>query len=419
MLQLATPPESTAEEVSVPVKSARLMSLDAYRGFIMLAMASAGMGIGTVVKKSPDTFSGRFWEMLAFQVEHVPWIGCSFWDLIQPSFMFMVGVAMPYSYAGRQNRGDSYTSMLTHVIVRAVILVALGVFLSSNWDKQTNFAFMNVLGQIGLGYTFIFLLMGRGVKAQVGTIAAILVGCWLLFVAYPLPSDDFDYTTQAGLSAKDIESGEFILPGFWGHWNKGANVAADIDRWFLNLFPRKEGSPFVFNSGGYQTLNFVTSIATMLLGLMAGEMLRSGRDSREKLRWLIGAGALCLVLGLVTGFTVCPIIKRIWTPSWVLASGAATLWFLAAFYWVIDIVGLRRWSFALVVVGMNSIVMYMLSQLTKSWTRDTIKIHFGYFPAFAEVWNGPWGPIVQSASVLFMFWLFCWWLYRQKIFVKI
>jgi predicted acyltransferase len=452
MLQAAAAPQSTSDEPVAPAKPARLMSLDAYRGFIMLAMASAGLGIGTVVKKSPDTFNGPIWQTLAFHVEHVPWIGCSFWDLIQPSFMFMVGVAMPYSYAGRRQRGDSYASLLGHVLIRSIVLVALGVFLSSNWDKQTNFAFMNVLSQIGLGYLFVFLFMGRSVKVQVTAIAAIIVGYWLLFAAYPLPSESFDYKVEAGYSASDVDSREYTLPGFWAHWNKNANFAADFDRWFLNLFPRMGDEPFVFNKGGYQTLNFIPSIATMLLGLMAGEMLRSSRSSSVKFRWLVVAGAVCLVLGLASGWTVCPVIKRIWTPSWVLASGAATFWLLAVFYGLIDLpsaTGLRtaavtalfgraprfmrewlytcRFSFPLVVVGMNSIVMYMLSQLTKSWTRDTIKIHFGYFDSFGPIlnpfgptiWNGQYGPIVQSASTLLMFWLFCWWLYRQKIFVRI
>src|SRR5262249_24233650 len=168
-------------------KQPRLVSLDAYRGFIMLVMASGGFGFVKVWKES---FPGsRFWENLAYQFDHAPWIGCSFWDLIQPSFMFMVGVAMPYSYASRVAKGDSDARIYAHAVWRAFLLIALAVFLSSPlvvktsfqaWGAAagatarlipvpaptTNFVFVNVLAQIGLGYVFVFMLPRRGWKGQ-------------------------------------------------------------------------------------------------------------------------------------------------------------------------------------------------------------------------------------------------------------
>ena len=230
-----------------PVKSPRLLSLDAYRGFIMLAMASASFGIPETVKGLKER---RFWpwnadsagppgvvrtvaDWIVYQFDHTAWGGCSFWDLIQPSFMFMVGVAMMYSCASRQAQGQSYGRMVGHALYRSLMLVLLGVFLSTSWGsaKQTNFAFVNVLSQIGLGYTFLFLLWNKSPRVQALAAVLILVGYWALFAAYPTPSAKSDF---ASVNAKgEAEQ----LTGFAGHWSKNTNVAAAADRWFLNQFP--------------------------------------------------------------------------------------------------------------------------------------------------------------------------------------
>ncbi len=387
--------------------STRLGSLDAYRGFVMLAMASGGAGALAGLAGSGETFASNLVRIL-HQLDHVAWRGCVFWDLIQPSFMFMVGVAMPFSHASRVGRGETWAKMFGHALLRSVILVVLAVFLASNWSRQTNYTFVNVLGQIGLGYTFVFLLLGRSPAVQFGAAVAILAAFWLLFAAYPLPDSDFPFARYgAG------EPGT-TMTGFFAHWNKNANVAAAFDRWFLNLFPHPPGQPFLFSEGGYATLNFIPSMATMIFGVLAGEWLRSWREPMAKLRTLLVAGAACLAIGLLMDATVCPIVKRIWTPSWTIYSTGWTLWMLAAFYAVIDLAGYRRWSFPLVVVGMNSIAIYMMSQLLKPYVASTLRIHFGQ-----DIFAGPYGPLVRASSTLLVFWLICFWMYRQKIFVKI
>jgi len=204
------------------------------------------------------------------------------------------------------------------------------------------------------------------------------------------------------------------MPGFFAHWNKNTNVAAAFDRWFLNLFPQPSGRPFLFNEGGYATLNFIPSMATMIFGVLAGELLRSQRDRIAKLRTLLLAGALCWSLGLVLDATVCPSVKRIWTPSWAIYSTGWTCWMLAAFYAVIDVAGYRRWSFPLVVVGMNSIAIYLMAQLMKPYVAATLRTHFG-----PDLFAGPYGPLIRASSTLLVFWLICFWMYRQKIFIKI
>jgi predicted acyltransferase len=430
------PAESLSPLVSKP-DSGRLASLDAYRGFIMLAMASGGFGFAKVALKIPDDSRwSRLWNFLAYQFDHVPWTGCGFWDLIQPAFMFMVGVALPYSYAARRAKGDSTARIIAHAAVRSAILIALGIFLSSNGAKQTNFTFVNVLTQIGLGYMFLYLVLGRGVPVQLGTVAAILGGYWLAFALYPLPPDDFDWASVG------IDDDWQPLRGFAAHWNKNYNFAATADLWFLNRFPR--GESFRFNSGGYQTLNFVPSLATMIFGVMAGELLRSEREPRTKRNVLFAAGAACLAFGFAvdhtiwptrlmtaaeravewatgpTGWvmdpewTICPIVKRIWTPTWAVFSTGWTLWMLAAFYWIIEIEGLRRWSYPLVVIGTNSIAAYCMSQLLKPWVRNMLKTHVSQ-----ELFSGTFGPILDSVLFLVFLWLACWWMYRRKLFLKI
>ena len=427
----------------VPDRPERLMSLDAYRGFIMLAMVSAGLNLARVARDSfPDS---DVWKFLAYHTDHVGWVGCGFWDLIQPSFMFMVGVAMPYSFASRAAKGASRWNNALHVAFRSVLLIILGVFLSSNGARQTNYTFVNVLTQIGLGYPVVYLLLGRGRLLQLAAAAGILVGYAALFAFYPLPPADYDY---AKVGVKPTDQAVLEDP-YAAHWNKNSNVAHDADKWLLNQLPRQK--PFEFNDGGYQTLNFVPSIATMLFGLMAGEWLRTDRSKWRKALGLFAGGLFCLVAGLVIDhriwpdwladgarqlaealgvsgspfvertWTLCPIVKRIWTPSWAVFSTGWTLLMLAGFFWVIDIWGWRRWAFPLVVVGMNSIAMYCMAQLMKGWVRDTLKTHFGQdiFSGPAGSFLGTYGPIVDAAAILLILWLVCLWMYRQKVFVRI
>ncbi len=389
----------------------RLVSLDAYRGLAMLAMASGGLGLYRVAEKMQDTgHDTPFWRFVGYQFEHVEWLGCAAWDMIQPSFMFMVGAAMAYSCASRQARGQSYGQMLRHAFIRAVVLVSLGIVLRSDGHRETYFTFEDVLTQIGLGYVFLFLLWNRPWWLQLGAALAILAGYWALFYFYPLPPADFDYST-VGLGPDWPH-----LEGTAAHWDKNTNAAAAFDTWFLNLFPRER--PFKFNGGGYLTLSFIPSLATMVFGLLAGELLRGGRSQWAKFWILVAAGVAGLVAGQVLQETgVCPIVKRIWTPSWALFSAGWASLILAAFYGVVDVLGFRKWTFPLVVVGMNSITMYVLAELCKDWVYGTLRTHFGTgpFDLLGEVYR----PFLIQVWILLSLWLFLYWLYRQRIFVRI
>lgn len=428
--------DNSPQTLGTPV---RLISLDAYRGFVMIAMVSAGFGFPEAAKNFPDC---QVMQTLSYQFSHVEWTGCSFWDLIQPSFMFIVGVALPFSIARRRENGHSFGELFSHAIVRSVILVLLAILLTSNWSDHTVFEFPNVLAQIGLGYWLVFLLSWKGAKTQIPAVVAILLGYWLLFYLwYPGP----EFFPE---SAKLPGDWQKFNDGLAAHWNKYVNAAGAADVYFLNWFPRKE--LFWFNRGGYQTLNFVPSMATMLLGAMAGSYLRSGYSVAAKFFTMTGCSILLLAVGMAidhtiwadwfaqlvgstadsTGYlsrdwTLCPIVKRIWTPSWTIFSTGWTLLLLAFFFLIIDGFGIKFWAFPFVVVGMNSIAIYMMAQLMKPWVWNTLTIHFGYLvTGLQELLNRHlidprFTPMVRPISVLIVLWLICFWMYRRKIFIRI
>lgn len=388
----------------------RSMSLDAYRGFIMLAMASSAFSLPTVAKNFPDDPT---WQELGYQFDHVSWIGCAFWDLIQPAFMFMVGVAMAYSYSGRQAKGQSYGRMLGHACVRAFVLAWLGVFLRSVGQARTEFTFVDVVSQIGLGYVFLFLLWNRHVAWQLLAAAVVLGGYWAAFYFYPLPAEGFDYAS-VGLDENWVP-----LEGMSAHWEKNVNLAADFDRWFLNLFPREE--EYVFNSGGYQTLNFVPSLGTMIFGLMAGQWMRTIHGSFVKLLGLLLGGAALAAGGYALHhFGLCPLVKRIWTPSWaVFSAGCATI-MLAVFYGLVDVLWLRKPAWPLVVVGMNSITIYCMSKLMGGWILANLSTHFGpeLFTFYGRL-DEMYASIATTSLTLFVMWAICAWLWMQRVFIRI
>ena len=398
----------SVEEPNRPAASTRLASLDAYRGLVMLLMMGEVLELRRVAEARP---AGGWWQFLAHHQSHVEWIGCSLHDLIQPSFSFLVGVALPFSLAARMARGQSLLQMRLHAFWRALVLVLLGVFLRSLGAPQTYWTFEDTLTQIGLGYGFLFLLGSQPARVQWSALAAILIGYWLAFAAYPPPGAAFD-KSSVGVPA----DWPHWLSGFAAHWNKNCNLAWAFDTHFLNWFPREK--TFVFNEGGYVTLSFIPTLGTMLLGLIAGGLLRSGRPPWSKVRWLVVAGLGGLAAGALLGtFGICPVVKRIWTPSWVLFSGGWCFLLLAGFYLVIEIGNRRAMAFPLVVAGANSIAAYCLAHLCGDFIAGSLVTHLGknVFAIFGVAYE----PLLHGAAVLLVFWLVLFWMYRRKIFLRI
>jgi len=436
----------------------RLVSLDAFRGFIMLMLAAHGFGIVALSQSPPDSL---LWTLvnpdclksLAFHFQHPAWqssfvpgswtagegspwlhVGVSFWDLIQPAFLLMVGVAMPFSYGRRSAFGESPWKRTAHALIRSVVLVLMGVFLYSLNNDSTNWIFPNVLAQIGLGYFFVSLLVGRSAWVQTTVLTVILVGTWI-GIHISQPSAEI---APAAVNAS-VERGE-IYAAPYRQWSKNLNAFHTFDVWFLNQFPRPaDQGPFLFNRGGYQTLNFVPSMATMILGLICGQLLLRPISNRRKFWNLVGLALLCWGLGVLCGATCCPIVKRIWTPSWVLFSGGYVIGMLALFYLVFDLWPFRKLAFPLVVLGMNSILVYFLGELLTGWLAENLHRHFGglmqqgagllanFLQVFQNNPNGTPGelmvsallPMINAIGPVLLIWLFCWWLYRQRLFLRV
>jgi len=391
-----------------PQPSARLVSIDAYRGLVMFLMMAEVLALGRVAAALPDS---ALWALLAHHQSHVPWVGCTLHDLIQPSFTFLVGVALPFSLAARRARGQSPARMRLHAAWRALVLVALGIFLRSVGARQTNFTFEDTLTQIGLGYFALFLLGERSPKVWWTALVLILIGYWALFASYPLPGPDFDWQ-RAGTSPD--WSGN--LAGFAAHWNKNTNPAWAFDTWFLNLFPRQR--PFTYNGGGYATLSFIPTLGTMILGLMAGNWLRAGWPERKLLGRLVLAGLTGLALGWLLNATgVCPNVKRIWTPTWVLFSGGWCFLLLAAFHYLTEVRGWRAWAFPLVVLGANSIAAYFIAHVPAGFIESSLRTHVG--EGVFLLLGAPYKPLLFGGATLLIEWGILFWMYRRKIFLKI
>lgn len=443
--------------------TARLTSLDALRGAVMLLLipnTHDGLGLGTVAQQLPDS---RLAAFLHDQFSHAQWSGAKLWDLVMPSFLFIAGVSLAFSRAARVHDAASRNDALVPAALRAAVLLVLGLLLMISVDRnidllwplmllmlglplgewlrralhrgpdfpaarverwltvivlvaacawlaanstRANWELNDILPQLALAYVFAFLIAGRELRVQVLIVAGILFAYWLLFALYPLPPADLD------MASVGVAPADEVFRGFFAHWNKGTNPAAHFDRWFLNLMPREQ--PFLYNDHGYATLSFIPAAASVMLGVITGDLLRAARDARRVRNALLFAGAIALGVGMLLGATLVPIIKSIWTPSWVIFSSGWTLLFFGLLYHVIELRGRRSWAVPLVVAGLNPIVLYVFARYYRYW--------------IAAVWDkptggallaGPWGPVVEAAVMLVSLWLLAYVLYRARIFVRV
>ena len=411
----------------------RLRSIDAYRGFVMFLLMAQALQLTHMAKMFPES---KFWGFLGHHQDHVQWAGCILHDIIQPSFSFLVGVVLPFSIANRLTRQQSRRQLTVHAISRALILIFLGIFFRSLDSSQTYFTFEDTLTQIGLGYAFLYFLAWRPVWTQWIALALILVGYWAAFALYPAPDANFNYAEvkvpdkwpadKTYAETQLWNQNVHVMPGFASHWNQNSNLAWKFDTWFLNIFPRAGHRGFIAHAGGYATLSFIPTLGTMILGLLAGGLLLSSRGPWRKVLWLAAAATLCLAAGLAAHYYgVCPIVKRIWTPSWTLFSGGICLYLLAAFYAVVDIWQLRRWAFPWIVIGMNSIAAYGMAESSEGWIEKNLKTHFGHdtFKCLDRWFHLPAGqtyePVVAGTAIMLATWLILYYMYRNKIFVRI
>jgi len=335
----------------------------------MILLASEGFGFA-FLRNNPT------WDRVASWFDHVPWQGAVFWDMIQPSFMFMAGVALPYALARRTAEGATFHDNMRHVLVRAAKLIILSEILIWVSANQIKPQLINVLAQLAFTYALSFLIMQARFRWQVVIAAGLLAGWTALLFAFPGPDGPFSKTGSVGLQ-------------------------------FDRLIFHYDYDP------AYSTLNFIPSTVWTLSGVWAGMLFRSQRTHAERLKILAACmmGAFAVGLGLSPWI---PMIKQLCTASFILYSLGWVLFMLIGFYCVVEILGYRRWTFPLLVVGMNSIFIYSLSMLLHGWLNRAVAVFTRGF-----TWIGTLAPVAQSCAVLAVMWCACYWLYRRKIFLKL
>ena len=349
----------------------RLLSLDFFRGLTMILLIANGFGIHQAFKDDAA------WSGFAAQFEHMPWIGCSLWDLIQPAFTFIVGVALPLAWARRSAAGASPGEIFRHVLGRSVALLVLSnILMNFNGNGPLRLQFINVLAQIAFAYVLCALIYQLPFRAQVAAAAALMLLHHALFYLWPGPAGPFD---------------------------PDQNIGAAIDKAVLG-----------YNySGRYTTINFLGNAITVLFGVWTGMLFQQNRTHAERMKILGGCALASFALGMALSPWI-PMVKRLWLGSFTFVSTAWVLAGLMLCYWAIEMKGWRRWTVAAVVVGTNCIFIYSFSQVLRGWLSRGLGRFTGNFE-----WIGVAAPIAQNLLVLSVMWYLCWWLYQRKIFFKL
>jgi len=359
----------------------RVASIDALRGFDMFWITGGEEIIRALHRVSPGPATGA----LNVQFQHVQWAGFHFYDLIFPLFLFVVGAVLPFSVTKRLEAGSSRGQLYRHLVKRLVLLFALGLLYNGLLDFDFHqLRIAGVLQRIALCYFFAALIvMNTKVRGQIAFFAGILLAYWAVTMLVPVPGAGSGVLTPDG------------------------NLASFIDRHLL-------ARPYCcFAQGDNEgILSTFPAIATALLGVLAGQWLRSKHTPNRKTLGLVAAGVASLLAGFLWSFNF-PIIKNLWTSSFVLIAGGWSLLLLALFYWIIDVKGYTRWAFFFTVIGVNAITIYLVSQLFDFGTVTTIFVH-GFINKLGAI-----QPLFWAASVMMTGWLFLYFLYRQKIFLKV
>ncbi|MBN1124083.1 MAG: DUF5009 domain-containing protein [Sedimentisphaerales bacterium] len=368
------------EVIEVDPAARRVLSIDALRGFDMFWI----VGGGAIFTSLHAIFQHPSTEWIKTQLTHVQWEGFRFEDLIMPLFLFIVGVVMPFSFSRRLVRGDSKAKLHLHVLLRVLVLWVLGMIKQGHlleFDPETLRIYSNTLQAIAAGYLIgALLLLNLPLIGQVLVWLFLLAGYWALLMFVPVPGHGAGVLTEQG------------------------NLAIYIDKLILGRF--QDGTIYTW------ILSSMTFGTTVIMGIFAGKWLRTTRSDGVKVFGLLLAGVTCIGLGL--GWNeVFPIIKHIWTSSFVLFSGGICLVVLGLFYLVIDVWGLQKWSYPFVVLGANAIFVYMSTSLINyRWTAD--KLVGGL-----DRWMGSWTEFIHVTVSFGLIWLLLFWMYRKRTFIKI
>lgn len=367
-----------------PFTYERLYSLDALRGFDMFWIMGAEEIFHTLFKAT----GSPFWGAISNQFTHPDWNGFHLYDLIFPLFLFLAGVATPYSTGRELEKGKTKSQVLVKVIKRAIILILLGLLVNNGLKTLKPFdeiRFASVLGRIGIAYMFaniIYLYANR--TAQIVWFWAFIIGYWLLLKFTSAPGFPPGDLTMAGNFASYMD--RLILPG----------------KLYLGIHDPE---------GLFST---IPAISTGLLGVLAGTLLKKGQQTKErKALYLTATGAVFLVLAQIWNLDF-PINKNLWTSSFVLEVGGLSLLLLSVFYYIIDVLGYRSWAFFFKVIGMNSILIYISGKFI-NWNFATN----GFFGWLGQLIGDPFNAVVMAICFVLVKWVFLYFLYRQKVFLKV
>lgn len=357
----------------------RLVSLDFYRGLTMLFLTAESTHLFDHFVD--PSLEGTFLFWIGTQCHHVPWEGLRFWDLIQPFFMFIVGVALPFSLANRRNSGQTSFQRSRHAFQRSLTLLFLGWALYCIGPGEITFRFQNVLAQLSVTYLVAFLLMDQKATVQLIVSFGLLLLTELIYRAFPVEGFNHPFTPNENFGTwLDIQYGGENLGGHW------------------------------------VSFNAIPTTAHTIWGVLAGQLLLSSRSANQKLKILILAG----MVGLLVGYGLSPItpmIKRTATSTFVMASGGWALLALAASYWLIDVMYHQKWAFFGVVVGMNPLFIYLFchiggAEMVRKCVYPFVTAMFGSLDEIRL-------NIAISSTVLFCLWYLCYWLYQRKVFIRI
>ncbi len=375
--QTATSAESCRSDpatAGTPTAPQRLVSLDAFRGFTMFWI----VGGGSLMLGLQHLGGNAFTDFFVYQLHHTPWQGLRYYDVIWPSFMLMVGMSVPFSYA-KHSLTQSHQQMLLQALKRSTILFLLGSLRTSvSSGSPMWIELSSALQPIAVAYLVAFLLARASMRMQAAVAGLILVGYALLLQFVPAPG---------------VPAGSYEL---------GANLVYAVDMAVLHR---------AHEEGWGTVLSTIPTISTTLLGLWIGGLLRSKRTSAAKAKIIGLVGLGCVLTGMLLS-PVIPVIMKLWTTSYgILTAGWACLLFLL-FYWVIDVRGYRRWAFPLTVIGMNAVAIYMAGTLIP--IHRTVGIFTGPLASGIE----PFGPLFQALCVLLVEWLILDWMYKRNIFLR-
>lgn len=361
----------------------RLISIDALRGFAMFLILAYDIGGAPVLQTFIKLFGSNFADAAAVQLEYHFTEGLRLSFVAMPMFLFVVGLVIPISLNSRllqKNKKEIYF----HIIRRALILFLLGLIAGGHL-LSLRFAEMplynNVLEYISIGYVICALLvLNTTVRLQCIITIALLLIYWALFLLIPVPGWN-----------GPIYSGEM-------------NLAIYIDNIVLGPF---------HHPGSWQVLATVNFISNMLLGVLLGQLIFSSRKKENKVKLLFISGLVMIISGYLWGL-IFPVIRSLWTSSFVLITCGISTMLLAVFYLIIDIRGHSRWAFFFVVFGVNSIAIYMIAHLF-----DFSLIGNIFVGGLSSLFSPDVRDFIQAVAAMTVMWLIMYWMYRKKTFIKI